>query len=1134
MKKIKIFIASSEELDEERNMMAVLANSLNTALVPQGVQVIVVEWGNLDASMDCDHKQEEYRAKLRECEICMVLYWTTFGKYTERVLDVAYEEMKKGNKLQKLFVYFKDSDKEPTKELKEFRDSFPTKYGQCFTQYQNVDTLKAHFLLQFFGYQSQVLQDSKILELKDGKVLIDGKEYVSLQNVPFAGNNEKYNRLKEEILDIEYDLEVMNPDSDRYKKKTEKLTKLQDELKSMENGLWDTALDIARFSSQKCSECLQRAIGDFNQGNSTAAEALLKEEEIFIDAQRNISLIKLGEEGRKNLLVNIDELLLKVKLLRQSMNSSRKEINLAYKKTSTILTKIIEYASIVYGENSAEVLKYCRCAKMWLYSQPKRLIPFMERALKIAKLIYADDVDKIVRIYKDFANIYIEMEDYETAMQYQTTIVDLHRQKYGEESEQYLDAMIDCAYRNSDPSLARVWIEKALSHCQSINNIDKERELLEDVLGNIKIILFRARKADFEWVETIINRLKELSPQYDLLSTYILIAESYGTINRYTVAIEYYKEALELASEQNNGAAKRLIFIRLSRLYSGNRLADADKQIEYLNQALEIESVTRDWELYYELTNAYGHKGDYQAALENAKKSLDVAMNEVGAQSRIRNIRNSYRNLCKVYIALKDWNCAIETQLKQIEFEKQIEGSMIQSYENLARLYNRTNKMDEALKVYSYLLENNEFVQGYRTKASILQSMGWSCRLLEDLPRAEKYYKDAVALYLEEQLDKQWARRRDIEIRDSKIAEIYGELAWFYLSTEQYTKAQEALDQSYASCSKSTSPKLCARSFWQGVVYRGNGEYQKAIGIFESENKAFKKEDRHIEIALTQLEWGKSSEALDIALKVVEKHPDYARAYEVLGRIYQALGDAEKARAEFEKALDLMKEDFPQCAINRIKGLLDQLDVADKEKSDKCAEGAVDDTKPKLSKPDFTVKIAKFKPDLLKRKRDAWGVEITAGDEIIQIYFGGTVPSMIYLCTLLKAKIGLPLSREVFKHRLPNRNSHTPRHNDVVWLNEVYNVFYRGANTDFDQWYKKFDHINSDNNRNSRADVIGQGKCAANRVIKENLKKLPEIYDYCVLHSDQTNQETLYSINIPAEIIELPQELEELIGPVKL
>ena len=36
------------------------------------------------------------------------------------------------------FVYFKDTDKEPTKELKEFRDSFPTKYGQFFTQYQNV------------------------------------------------------------------------------------------------------------------------------------------------------------------------------------------------------------------------------------------------------------------------------------------------------------------------------------------------------------------------------------------------------------------------------------------------------------------------------------------------------------------------------------------------------------------------------------------------------------------------------------------------------------------------------------------------------------------------------------------------------------------------------------------------------------------------------------------------------------------------------------------------------------------------------------------------------------------------------------------------------------------------------------
>ena len=87
MKTIKIFLASSEELKPEREMMASLANSLNTVLEKQGIQVIAVEWENLDASMGPLHQQEDYNIKLKECEMCMVLYWTKFGMYTKTELD---------------------------------------------------------------------------------------------------------------------------------------------------------------------------------------------------------------------------------------------------------------------------------------------------------------------------------------------------------------------------------------------------------------------------------------------------------------------------------------------------------------------------------------------------------------------------------------------------------------------------------------------------------------------------------------------------------------------------------------------------------------------------------------------------------------------------------------------------------------------------------------------------------------------------------------------------------------------------------------------------------------------------------------------------------------------------------------
>ena len=48
MKTIKIFIASSNELEKERLLMASLANDLSTKLEKVGIQVIAVEWENLE------------------------------------------------------------------------------------------------------------------------------------------------------------------------------------------------------------------------------------------------------------------------------------------------------------------------------------------------------------------------------------------------------------------------------------------------------------------------------------------------------------------------------------------------------------------------------------------------------------------------------------------------------------------------------------------------------------------------------------------------------------------------------------------------------------------------------------------------------------------------------------------------------------------------------------------------------------------------------------------------------------------------------------------------------------------------------------------------------------------------------
>lgn len=296
MKKIKIFLASSEELKQERLELADFVEHLNHTLEKVGLQVQLVKWEYLDSSMGVQHKQDDYNDALKDCEMCIVIYWTRFGMYTKTELDTAYNRLKEGANPQKLYVYFKNEDEKNslTPELKEFRDSFPKEYGHFENRFSNIDTLKSQFLLQFIEYQSKALKGSPLIEVRDGKISMGGKTYVDLMNVPFVGNNEDYTELLEDIEDLREWLDEHEPDHRKYAEKAAKLREKEEKKEKMEASLWDTALDITRLSNQKCSERLQRAIELFNKGDNKGASAILNEEEIYRDAEQNLNLIKLG------------------------------------------------------------------------------------------------------------------------------------------------------------------------------------------------------------------------------------------------------------------------------------------------------------------------------------------------------------------------------------------------------------------------------------------------------------------------------------------------------------------------------------------------------------------------------------------------------------------------------------------------------------------------------------------------------------------------------------------------------------------------------------------------------------------------------------------------------------------------
>ena len=334
MKTIKVFIASSKELKQERLEFVDVIQNLNHALKPRGVEIEPIKWEYLDASMNAERKQTEYNNALRECEMCLVMYWTRFGSYTEEELTTAWESLKKGDNPRKLYVYFKEPS-DITPELQNFKESFVTKYGHFYCKFENVDTMSLNFLLQFEQYQSARHEQDSMVQIKDSKVLCGNIPVANLNNVPFAGNNPDYLRLRESLQKIQEEIvtfesilaaapnEALEGMLLQKRFDREKLTK---ELEEFEKSLMDTAKQIVRLSYTASSVRLQKAIELFEKGDNKGANAVLDFDEIKAEMAQNASRIDQARELEKAALEalksNIEECKLKVRTLQTEKEES--------------------------------------------------------------------------------------------------------------------------------------------------------------------------------------------------------------------------------------------------------------------------------------------------------------------------------------------------------------------------------------------------------------------------------------------------------------------------------------------------------------------------------------------------------------------------------------------------------------------------------------------------------------------------------------------------------------------------------------------------------------------------------------------------------------------------------------------
>ena len=140
---VKVFIASSLELKQERLELVDLMQDMNEELEVHGIKLKPVLWEYMDSSMGVERKEDEYLEKLRQCEICLVLFWRTLGEYTKEELDVAVAEMETGRLPKEVYVLYKIPDDGISQELHIFKQKFPIIYPDIpYFTFERTETLR--------------------------------------------------------------------------------------------------------------------------------------------------------------------------------------------------------------------------------------------------------------------------------------------------------------------------------------------------------------------------------------------------------------------------------------------------------------------------------------------------------------------------------------------------------------------------------------------------------------------------------------------------------------------------------------------------------------------------------------------------------------------------------------------------------------------------------------------------------------------------------------------------------------------------------------------------------------------------------------------------------------------------------
>jgi len=143
MKKVKIFLASSNELKLDREKFEIEIGRKNKLWNDINISLHLDIWEDLSARMSSTRSQDEYNLKIKEVDLFVLLAYSKVGMYTEEEFEIAFGAFQKTKK-PFLFTYFKNIETGQEDSLDLFKNKLNA-LGHFYSPYSTFDNLWNQF-----------------------------------------------------------------------------------------------------------------------------------------------------------------------------------------------------------------------------------------------------------------------------------------------------------------------------------------------------------------------------------------------------------------------------------------------------------------------------------------------------------------------------------------------------------------------------------------------------------------------------------------------------------------------------------------------------------------------------------------------------------------------------------------------------------------------------------------------------------------------------------------------------------------------------------------------------------------------------------------------------------------------------